>query len=229
MAHQHWLPLESNPDVMNEYLEKLGIPASNKIAFTDVWGLDQDALDFIPRPIKALLLLFPVSACEKGEPIGTQVAPSSDGPLFIKQTIGNACGTIAILHALANGGSSLDLGSGAMNNLFTKLAPLSPDDRAKALETDEDLKRIHEQSSLEGQTHAPSAEEDVDLHFIAFVPVGGKVYELDGRKSGPVLHGTCGDDGEAFLTVSANAIQQFIARDPDGNTFTVVALAGQQD
>lgn len=35
-----WLPLESNPDVMNEYLHKLGL--SKDYAFYDVYGLDEE-------------------------------------------------------------------------------------------------------------------------------------------------------------------------------------------
>ncbi|KAJ3243430.1 Ubiquitin carboxyl-terminal hydrolase isozyme L3 [Chytriomyces hyalinus] len=225
-----WLPLESNPDVMNEYLSKLGVPASSKSAFVDVWGLDAEALQFIPRPVHALLLLFPVDAVAKGDPIGTVVETGSDGtavmPFYTKQTIANACGTIALVHALANAG--IDLGSGPIHRIVTRLAPLTPMERAKALETDTELSTLHEESSLEGQTDAPPLEDEVDLHFIAFVHVGGKVWELDGSKAGPVLHGDAADN-DAFVTAAAGVVQKFMARDPDATRFTVVALAAQEE
>lgn len=34
----------------------------------------------------------------------------------------------------------------------------------------------------------------VSLHFVALVVVDGQLWELDGRKSGPVPHGSCSSD-----------------------------------
>ncbi len=45
----------------------------------------------------------------------------------------------------------------------------------------------------------------MEHHFIAFVQKDGCVYELDGRKSGPVSHGTVGD---SFTKVSTVAFGQ---------------------
>ena len=46
---------------------------------------------------------------------------------------------------------------------------------------------------------APSLDDKVDFHFIAFVEHDGRLYELDGRKSGPV---DCGKIDGDFLSVS---------------------------
>ena len=45
------------------------------------------------------------------------------------------------------------------------------------------------QAAKEGDTAAPQAEDDVDLHFVCFVAVDGALYELDGRKTAPINHG----------------------------------------
>jgi ubiquitin carboxyl-terminal hydrolase L3 len=74
----------------------------------------------VPQPIKALILVFPYteitkSAARKAEEErikkekeeGTsEVDPTV---IFIKQTIGNACGTMALLHALMNVSSRFSL------------------------------------------------------------------------------------------------------------------------
>lgn len=51
-----------------------------------------------------------------------------------------------------------------------------------------------QEAAQQGVTAAPSADEEVDLHFIAFVHRDGCLYELDGRKAGPINHGAsrCG-------------------------------------
>ena len=47
---------------------------------------------------------------------------------------------------------------------------------------------------------APSLEESVDYHFVAFVEKDGTLYDLDGRKPGPL---NCGKTTkETFLKVT---------------------------
>eukprot|EP00842_Homolaphlyctis_polyrhiza_P006697 jgi/Hompol1/7028/HPOL_000293-RA len=54
-----WIPLESNPDVMNKYLRLLGVRSS--LQFCDVFSLDDEMLQYIPQPVKAVVLLFPIT------------------------------------------------------------------------------------------------------------------------------------------------------------------------
>ena len=43
-----WLPLESNPDVLNPFIRRLGVPGDWE--FTDVFGLDDELLAMVPPP-----------------------------------------------------------------------------------------------------------------------------------------------------------------------------------
>jgi ubiquitin carboxyl-terminal hydrolase L3 len=53
----------SNPDSFNRWSASLGLDTSppNGYRFADIWGLDPDLLQFVKQPVKAVLMLFPVT------------------------------------------------------------------------------------------------------------------------------------------------------------------------
>lgn len=60
-ANKRWFPLESNPAVMNEYVQQLGFPTS-EFSFCDVLSTEDWALEMVPKPVHAVLMLFPIKA-----------------------------------------------------------------------------------------------------------------------------------------------------------------------
>ncbi|KAI7808309.1 ubiquitin carboxyl-terminal hydrolase isozyme L3 isoform X1 [Triplophysa rosa] len=228
MEGQRWLPLEANPEVMNQFLRQLGLVPTWQ--FGDVYGLELEVLSLVPRPVCAVLLLFPITEeyetfrQEEEAKIKAQGQEVSSGVYFMKQTIGNACGTIGLIHAVANNQRHLEFEpTSPLKEFLLQTAKMSPEEKATFLEKDESIRVTHESSAQEGQTEAPSLDEKVDLHFIAFVNVDGHLYELDGRKPFPVVHGKTAED--TFLEDSAEVCKRFMARDPQELRFTVVALS----
>jgi ubiquitin carboxyl-terminal hydrolase L3 len=69
---------------------------------------------------------------------------------------------------------------------------------------------LHQAAGQRGSTAPPPPEQDVDLHFIAFVEHGGQLWELDGRRAGPISHGPTTSD--SLLPDVAAVAKAFIDR-----------------
>lgn len=80
-------------------------------------------------------------------------------------------------------------------------------------------------AAREGVTPAPSVDEEINLHFVAFVQHDGKLYELDGRRAGPICHSSSCSK-KTFLTDVARVIQTEYIEKSDAVNFSVMALAG---
>jgi ubiquitin carboxyl-terminal hydrolase L3 len=204
---------------------------SSEWSVVDVIGLDEELLAFIPRPIVSLLLLFPtneekIDSKEDSEEDNNKIENEDEKRCevyFMRQTIGNACGTIALIHAIANNMDCIQFSPKSSLKSFIDLSKsLTPEERAKLLETNEDICNAHQMCAREGQTSAPVLNRDVNHHFIAFVEKSGFLYQLDGRKEFPINHGKTTKDN--FVSDAAKVCQQFISKDPNNLNFTVVAL-----
>jgi Ubiquitin carboxyl-terminal hydrolase, family 1 len=74
-------------------------------------------LAMVPTPVLAVMLLFPITretdaADKQADAAGSTDALAPPASLFyMKQTIGNACGTIAMLHCIANARQQLAIGA----------------------------------------------------------------------------------------------------------------------
>ncbi|EAN94987.1 putative ubiquitin carboxyl-terminal hydrolase [Trypanosoma cruzi] len=227
-----WLPIESNPDVLNTYLRNLGVP-NPKVEFCDVYGLDPDLLVFLPRPVRAMILLYPITPeidAADAKTVEMQAAEikafmAEKDVFFSKQTVENACGTMALLHAVMNNLDSVgDVRKDSPID-FLRREGLhgNPEERALLIESDPNLDAAHMGASAEGVTKNQPVNANIDLHFTCFVHAKDQCVELDGRKQSPLLHGACMDN-EQFVSVTAEAIQAKISRNKESFRFNIIAL-----
>jgi ubiquitin carboxyl-terminal hydrolase L3 len=230
----NWIPLESNPEVLSGFAHALGVP--DAWCFTDVWSPEPDLLALVPTPCLAIVFLFPLTdrivAAENARvasaaPRDEHHATEGEGPYFCRQTIGNACGTIALIHAVLNNQSRIELRPASFFSVFLeKTASLAPDERAAALHEEPKLNDAHREFAAQGQTAAPDPADDVNLHFVAFVQHRGILYELDGRKPSPIQHGPSGPD--SFLLDACSVVKSLMASDPSELRYTILALTPAQ-
>lgn len=226
---KRWFPLESNPAVMQKYVQSLGL-LPTFYTFNDVLSTEDWALDMVLPPVLALLFLFPIKPSvetfrrEEDARIKAEGQVVSPQVFFTKQTVGNACGTVGLLHALLNNKDRLDFAPGSFLESFEKnTRGKTAEERAVMLEEDEGLDTAHESAAAEGQSNQVPEEEEVNTHFITFVEKEGSLYELDGRKNFPINHGPSSPD--TLLRDAAAVVRQVIARDPEELRFTVVVLS----
>ncbi|TMW87241.1 hypothetical protein EJD97_020231 [Solanum chilense] len=223
-SKKRWLPLEANPDVMNQFLWGLGVPP-NEAECCDVYGLDEELLEMVPKPVLAVLFLYPLTSQSEEERMKqdkeTKVQDPSSTVYYMKQTVGNACGTIGLLHAIGNITSQIKLTEGSfLDKFFKSTSSMDPMQRALFLENDREMEVAHSVAATAGDTEAT---DDVNTHFICFSCVDGQLYELDGRRAGPITHGASSPN--SLLKDAATVIKKIIEQNPDSINFNVIAIS----
>ncbi len=63
-SSDNWMPLESNPEVINSYIKGLGFDTS-QYALVDLLSTDDWAQEMIPQPTVAVFFLYPISEKQK--------------------------------------------------------------------------------------------------------------------------------------------------------------------
>lgn len=229
------IPLENNPEVFTHLIHSLGV--SPKLGFYDIYSLDPEMTSFIPRPAHSIIFIAPSDVYYKlhGESPDvavenlTYAGSGEDEPaIWFAQTIGNACGLIALLHCVANGTARQYIQPGSLlDKLLQDAIPCKPVQRAEVLYNSSELEHAHMAAALKGDSRAPQSDEGVGFHFLAFVKgTDGHLYEMNGGWDGPLDHGKLpeGDD-----LMSEKALEMGVGRYmkmADGSIeYSMVALA----
>ncbi|KAF2152854.1 ubiquitin carboxyl-terminal hydrolase [Myriangium duriaei CBS 260.36] len=237
MAKKTWVMLENNPDVMNQLAAKLGL--SSELEFYDVYSLDDpELLAHIPRPALALLVIIPLTPGwdqnRKDEDAnkGPYTSSGPDEPvIWFKQTIGNACGSIGLLHSLINGPAVDFVKPGSdLAALRSQAIPLNMIDRAQMLYDSEAFETAHKSVEQAGNSFANPTDGRNGGHFVSFVKSGGKLWELEGDRKGPLDRGSLAEDEDVLSSRALDAgIKRIIKLSADGEDenlrFSCIALA----
>ncbi|CEJ61710.1 hypothetical protein PMG11_10233 [Penicillium brasilianum] len=230
-----FIPLENNPDVLSYLCGNLSI--SQDLAFHDILSLSPEFVgEWYPRPCHALILLAhtPIYEAARSTIEPTITEYHSSGPhepvLWMRQTIGHACGLMALLHIVFNleGRRYVTPGS-ELDTLLQQAIQLGPTERAQLLYDSKFLEEAHMDAASGGSSTAPSPRDENHHHFVAFVQEEGQVWELNGGMNGPLLRGTL-DQGEDLLSEKGLSltVKDFLdAAEQDGHEqMSIVAVTG---
>ncbi|XP_036153766.1 ubiquitin carboxyl-terminal hydrolase isozyme L3 isoform X4 [Myotis myotis] len=104
---------------------------------------------------------YEVFRTEEEEKIKSQGQDVKSSVYFMKQTISNACGTIGLIHAIANNKDKMHFESGStLKKFLEESVSMSPEERARYLENYDAIRVTHETSAHEGQTESsPSSSQ----------------------------------------------------------------------
>ncbi|XP_062514996.1 ubiquitin carboxyl-terminal hydrolase isozyme L5-like [Corticium candelabrum] len=186
-----WCLIESDPGVFTELIRGFGVSG---VQVEEVYTLDKEFFENL-RPVHGLIFLFKWRPEEKEK--GLLVQDSRLSSLFFaKQVIRNACATQAILNVLLNcGHSDVDLGL-TLGQFKEFTATMDGNMRGLTMTNSDEIREVHNsfsrQQLFEFDESLTKGDEDA-YHFVGYVPIGGRLYELDGLKDGPIDHGKCSE------------------------------------
>ncbi|XP_041374468.1 ubiquitin carboxyl-terminal hydrolase isozyme L5-like [Gigantopelta aegis] len=179
-----WCLIESDPGVFTELIRGFGVKG---VQVEEIWSMDPESFQNL-KPVHGLIFLF--KWVPDKEPEGSIVKDSRlEKIFFAKQVINNACATQAILSILLNACHS-DVELGETLTSFKEFAQsFDPSLRGLSLSNSDVIRQVHNsfarQQMFEFDEKQSKKDDDV-FHFVGYIPIEGRLYELDGLKEGPV-------------------------------------------
>ncbi|KAL7625550.1 hypothetical protein AAE478_004770 [Parahypoxylon ruwenzoriense] len=223
--------VESDAGVFTFLLNNLGV---QNVQFEELLTLEPDSLATL-YPVYGVIFLFkyptdtPYTSTDK--PLdGTFDHGAAERLWFAAQTIQNACGTQALLSVLMNKDGEVDIG-GPLRDFKEFTMVLPPEFRGEALSNSELIRDVHnsfaKSSPFVDETQRTGGEPEDAFHFVAYTPVDGTLYELDGLQPAPISHGAC--SSEDFPSKVMEVLQRRIARyDLSEIRFNLMAMVGDR-
>ncbi|KAJ4376713.1 hypothetical protein N0V86_006830 [Didymella sp. IMI 355093] len=243
MPKKMFTVLENNPSVMNHLAKALGM--DDKLSFYDVYSLtDPDLLAFLPRPVYALLVIIPLTPSwdkartTEDSDLSDYTGKGEDEPvIWFKQTIGNACGSIGLVHSLLNSGASEHIKPrSTLDQIGMDALPKGMVERAKVLEDSDAFEKAHAEAAQMGDTAAPATTGEYHLgqHFVSFVRAkDGHLWELEGGRKGPLDRGALKGDEDvlspAALEKGLGRLMRIESENGGDLRFSAIALAPNLD
>ncbi|XP_022131006.1 ubiquitin carboxyl-terminal hydrolase isozyme L5 [Pieris rapae] len=222
-----WCLIESDPGVFTELIKKFGVTGAQ---VEEMWTIDDGIFENL-RPVHGLIFLFKYVQHE--EPTNPVVTDDRLQKIFFaKQVINNACATQAVISLLLNCNHP-DIHLGPELTMLKEFSmSFDPKMRGLTLSNSQTIRASHnsmaQQTFFEFDSKTPKTKEEDAYHFIGYIPIDGRLYELDGLRDGPIDHGPVGPDQD-WLDVVRPIILKRINTYTEGEIhFNLMALVSNR-
>ncbi|XP_050516996.1 ubiquitin carboxyl-terminal hydrolase isozyme L5 [Diabrotica virgifera virgifera] len=222
----NWCLIESDPGVFSELIREFGCKG---VQVEELWGLDNDLFENL-KPIHGLIFLFKWT--KDDDPSGSLVQDSRlEKIFFAKQVIENACATQAILSVLLNcRHNDLKLGH-TLTELKDFCQGFDANMKGLTISNSPVIRTVHNsfarQQLFEFDPTMANKNDDA-FHFVSYVPIDGRLYELDGLKQGPIDLGAIPAEAE-WTEIVRPIIEKRIQRYSEGEIhFNLMAIVSDR-
>ncbi|ODM99954.1 Ubiquitin carboxyl-terminal hydrolase calypso [Orchesella cincta] len=199
-----WLELESDPGLFTLLLEDFGVEG---VQVEEIYDLQKP----IEGPVYGFIFLFRWIEERRSR---RKIIEDSDSFVrdenvvnsifFAQQMVPNSCATHALVSVLLNC-PNLGLGQ-TLNRLKQHSYGMSPENKGWAIGNTPELARAHnahattQAAKPKNENKAPTISTGrftgEAFHFVSYVPISGRLFELDGLKPHPIDHGPWDDKEE---------------------------------
>ncbi|VDD79626.1 unnamed protein product [Mesocestoides corti] len=213
-----WCLIESDPGVFNELMKGFGVEGLETIEIYDLSDISSfdDALGFI------FLFKWEGTIEQSGQPVEGDALKSI---FFAEQIIRNACATQAIINIILNLPTTRFKLGDTLSGFKSFVSEFDSKMKGTALANCDKLRTTHNSFSnpqvFEIDNKGATGGEDA-YHFVGYVPINGAVYELDGLKPSPILHGSV-PEGSSWIDVIKPVISKRMNSCIDGK-FNLMAI-----
>lgn len=220
-----WNTIDLDAGLFTELVEKLGVKG---VELNDVYLLDPESLAAL-APVYGVIFLFKWRQHDQGQlPAGGvyDTDYQNHNIFFAQQTIQDACATIAVLNCLMNR-PEIDLGTDLTDfKMFT--TGFDSEMTGDTISNSELIRTVHNSFSVPNsliidEMSRPQGDGDL-YHFVAYTPINGHIYELDGLRPYPIKHRECSGVDE-FVHLIPEVIQQRIAQFGNELRFLMLAIS----
>ncbi|XP_050728111.1 ubiquitin carboxyl-terminal hydrolase calypso-like isoform X6 [Eriocheir sinensis] len=192
-----WLELESDPGLFTLLLEDMGVRG---VQVEEVYDLQKS----FEGKVYGFIFLFRWIEERRSR---RKVVENTDNYVqdeavvnnmfFAQQMVPNSCATHSLVSVLLNC-SALDLGP-TLSRLKVHTVGMNPENKGWAIGNTPELANAHNSHSAPQARRRPDKTPGVPtssrvsnaetFHFVSYVPVNGRLFELDGLKPSPIDHG----------------------------------------
>ena len=235
-AVEEWLELESDPGVFSLLIEDYGVRG---VKVEEVYDISKK----FDSTVFGFVFLFRYELTDRRARKKARDMTDVDSYVldddvvskmfFAHQIITNSCATHALLSVLLNC-HDLDIGPN-LTKLKDFTRGLDPESKGFAIANMMELAHIHNKHARPPRTMAPPiggrkssivssafALLPDTYHYVSFVPINGRLFELDGLKEFPIDHGPWGDQ-EKWTDLFQRTVTQRLLESQDC-LFNLMAL-----